>query len=190
MASAGMGQGTRRRKRASCAGGLATRQDRAGGAGHAPGPHRAPRHDHARGPDRGRVPWPRASTASLAGVAVRRTGHAGARADRAAPRGGEGRATRDARRPSSGRAPWALDRAPGRAEGRAQGSRAEAASHCRAKVALRYRAKAARPQAIWDGGGTREGFDRRRGRLEYTWNCHLHEQGKDRSGGSHGAVGE
>jgi hypothetical protein len=39
-------------------------------------------------------------------------------------------------------------------------------------------------------GSTREGFDGRRGMMEYTWNCHLHEQGKDRSGGSHGVVGE
>jgi hypothetical protein len=137
-----MGHGARRRKRASCAGGLATRQDRARGAGRAPVPCRAPR--HARGPGRGRAPWPRASTASLAGGAVRRTGHTGARAHCAEPQGGEGRAARDARRPSSGCAPWALDRAPGRAEGRAPGSRAGAAPHCLAKVALRYRAEAAR----------------------------------------------
>jgi hypothetical protein len=26
--------------------------------------------------------------------------------------------------------------------------------------------------------------------LEYAWNCHLHKQGKDRSGGSHDVVGE
>jgi hypothetical protein len=39
-------------------------------------------------------------------------------------------------------------------------------------------------------GGTREGFDGRRGMMEYTWNRHLHEQGKDHSRGSHDVVGE
>jgi hypothetical protein len=115
-----------------------------------------------------------------------------------APRRATGRAARDARRPSSGCAPWALDRAPGRAKGRAPAAEpgphrtALPRSRCATEPRPRAhrRARAARPPAMRDGRVTREGFDRRRGRLEYTWNRHLHEQGKDRSGGSHGAVGE
>jgi hypothetical protein len=141
----------------------APRQTRGGHAA-SEQPHRAPHHGHARGPGRGRAPWPRAVTANLAEGTVRRTGRAGARAHHveARPRratGSEGRTARDARRLSSGRAPWALDRAPGRGEPPRRtaelGPRtrvAEPGPHAR-RPSRRCRAERARPRRGWSRGG-------------------------------------
>jgi hypothetical protein len=164
-----MGQGARRHRRASCTGnpsGLAAshaapgadcvpwpraRHDGGRAAPNARGrleqPCRAPRHGNARGPGQGRAPWTRAGTANLAGGTVRRTGRAGARAHRAEARPRrtmEGRTTRDACRQSVGRAPWALDRAPGRA--------AEPVPRAH-QSSRRRRAERARRHRGWSRGG-------------------------------------
>jgi hypothetical protein len=132
--------------------------------GHREQPRWAPRHGHARGPGRGRAPWSRAGTADLVGSTVRRTGCHGARAHHAEARsrratGREGRTVQDARRPSSGRAPWALDRAPGHARPPrwaaepGPGSRAvEPGPHAR-RPPRRRRAERARQRRGWSRGG-------------------------------------